>query len=105
MAIPKKGSRLIVVEDTTYRWRVRHKPTYHQGLAWSNLILAVESAESKGSVLVVELSQAHPSKWVGEPPVPVLPIDVELCIRKALSAGWRPSEEGKAFQLLQSAVQ
>ena len=104
MAILKKGSRLIVVEGTTYRWRVRHKPTYHQGLAWSNLVLAVEHASANGSKLVVELPQAHPSNWMGGPVVPVLPSNVEQCIRLALMAGWRPTGEGKTFQMIQSAV-
>ena len=31
MAIPKKGSRLITVDGTGFRWRVRRKPTYCQG--------------------------------------------------------------------------
>lgn len=31
VAIPKKGSRLISVDGTAYRWRIRHKPTYSQG--------------------------------------------------------------------------
>lgn len=104
MAIPNKGSRQIVVEGTIYRWRVRHKPTYSQANAWTNFVLAVEQAEARGSTLLVDLSQAHPGNWMGEPVVPVLPSDVELCIRKALTAGWRPSERGKSFQMIQPAV-
>lgn len=30
MSTLKKGSRLITVDGVTYRWRIRHKPTYHQ---------------------------------------------------------------------------
>ena len=105
MAILKKGSRQIVVEGTTYRWRGRHKPTYSQANAWTNFVLAVELAEVGGSTLLVDLSQAHPSNWMGEPVVPALPSDVELYVRKALTAGWHPSEEGQPFQMLQSALQ
>ncbi|MFB7652959.1 MULTISPECIES: hypothetical protein [unclassified Streptomyces] len=28
MALVKKGSRLITVDDTIYRWRLRERPTY-----------------------------------------------------------------------------
>lgn len=35
MAIPKKGSRLIAVDEVQYRWRVRGKPTYCQEMNWS----------------------------------------------------------------------
>lgn len=35
MAIPKKGSRLIVVDDTTYRWLIRRKATYMQADIWN----------------------------------------------------------------------
>ena len=35
MALVRKGSRQIVVDGTAYRWRLRGRPTYSQGLAWS----------------------------------------------------------------------
>ena len=59
MSIPKKGSRQVVVDKVEFRWRVRSRLTYDQALAVSPLILAVELSESRGSVLTVDLPQAH----------------------------------------------
>lgn len=42
MALVKKGSRLITVNGTTYRWRLRGRPTYGQGVVQSPLTFAVE---------------------------------------------------------------
>ncbi|GAA4570861.1 hypothetical protein GCM10023193_58340 [Planotetraspora kaengkrachanensis] len=66
MTLPKKGSRLITVSDTTYRWRVRHKPTYCEGVGWSPLTFAVELAEGPYNVLLVTLPYARPDNWVLE---------------------------------------
>ncbi|SCK10016.1 hypothetical protein YUWDRAFT_00455 [Streptomyces sp. AmelKG-D3] len=44
MALIRKGSRQIVVDGTAYRWRLRGRPTYFQGLAWSPCTFAVEHA-------------------------------------------------------------
>ena len=51
MAIPKRGARNIVVDGQAYRWYVRRKPTYRQGLCDSSMQLAVEHAkrERRGS--------------------------------------------------------
>jgi hypothetical protein len=35
MALGRKGARRIVVDGTAYRWRLRRRPTYLQGLAFS----------------------------------------------------------------------
>ena len=99
MAIPKKGSRLIVVDGDRYRWRIRRKITYSQGNGWGKLTFAVEHFDKSGATLVVEMPQAHPSNWMGEPIVPVLPYDVEYSIRQAIAKGWKPSEPGSSFEL------
>ncbi|MFE1228113.1 hypothetical protein [Streptomyces sp. NPDC058745] len=52
MALVTKGSRLITVDGTTYRWRLRGRPTYDQGLAHSPLTYAAEHAEKPGTTLV-----------------------------------------------------
>lgn len=61
MAIPKKGSRLIVADGVQYRWRVRGRYTYQQ-LLGSYWYLAVEHADTKsGQVMVIRLPQGHPN--------------------------------------------
>lgn len=102
MAILKKGSRPIVVDGCKFRWRVRHRPTYCQGLCWSNLVLAVEAADAVSSTLVVDLPQLHACNWLKQPAEPVLPAQVADYIRQAIVAGWQPTKPGKPFLLNRS---
>ncbi|WP_167502505.1 hypothetical protein [Streptomyces malaysiensis] len=99
MALVRKGSRRIVVDGTAYRWRLRRRPTYSQGLAWSPCTFAVEHADAPGTTLVVTTNQPHPSNWVGREAKPVLPADVAEAIELALRAGWAPAAPGPPFQL------
>lgn len=103
MALVKKGSRLINVDGTTYRWRLRGRPTYDQGLVWSPLTYAVEHAATPGTTLVVTTNQPHPSNWYGTHGSPILPAQVVHSIRTALADGWTPASPGSPFQLDQSA--
>ncbi|MEU0550550.1 hypothetical protein [Micromonospora sp. NPDC005979] len=98
MALTKKGSRLITVDSVVYRWRVRGRPTYAQALGDRPLTLAVEQADCKGGVLLVDLPQDHPSNWISGPPVPLRPSMVATITRKALSEGRRPGEPATAFR-------
>ncbi len=97
--MPKKGSRLITVDGAVYRWRVRHKPTYHQGNGWSPMIFGVERAEEPGGVLVVSLPCARPDSWLGERTIAIRPILVSGCIRRAIEQGWNARKPGSAFPL------
>lgn len=103
MALAKKGSRLINVDGTTYRWRLRGRPTYDQGLVRSPLTYAVEHADAPGTTLVVITNQPHPSNWFGTQGSPILPGQVADGIRTALTDGWRPESPGSPFRLDQSA--
>lgn len=103
MALVRRGSRLITVDDITYRWRVRRRPTYDQGLVMAPLTYAVEHAETSGTTLVVSTSQPHPSNWVGTAGSPVLPAQVADSIRTALTDDWSPKSPGSPFHLDQSA--
>ena len=100
MSIPKKASRQIVVDDIEFRWRVRSRPTYDQAVTASPLVLAIEQTDCRGSVLVVELPQAHPSNWMHKPSPGVTPQTVAGYIRTALTAGWKPSVRGAQFRLV-----
>lgn len=102
MALVKKGSRRITVDGTTYRWRLRGRPTYGQGLVQSPLTYAVEHADTPGTTLVVITNQPHPSNWFGTHASPVLPSDVASSIRIARAQGWTPDSAGSPFHLDQS---
>lgn len=99
MAIPKKGSRLITVDGTVFRWRVRHKPTYCQGMAWAPLSFAAERAEEPGAVLVVSLPRARPDNWLAERTIAIRPALVVGCIRRAVEQGWNSGQPGSGFTL------
>ncbi|MFJ3202673.1 hypothetical protein [Streptomyces sp. NPDC086989] len=102
MTLVKKGSRLITVDGITYRWRLRGRPTYSQGVVWSPLTYAVEHAEAPGTTLVITTSQPHPGNWFGSRGRPVLPAQVADGIRTALADGWTPRSTGSPFHLDQS---
>ncbi|MCO5995756.1 hypothetical protein [Actinoallomurus rhizosphaericola] len=99
MAMPKKGSRLITVDGTAYRWRVGHKPTYSQSDSWAPLTFAVERAEEPASVLLVTLPCARPDNWQGERTIAVRPLLVSGCIRRSIEQGWDSRQAGPAFTL------
>ncbi|GLX23228.1 hypothetical protein [Streptomyces lavendulae] len=99
MALVKKGSRLITVDGTTYRWRLRGRPTYAQGLVQAPLAYAVEHAGTPGTTLVVTTNRPHPGNWLGAPASPVLPAQVARDIRTALAGGWTPQAGGRPFRL------
>jgi hypothetical protein len=104
MALGKKGSRRIIVDGVTYRWRLRRRPTYSQALCWSPCTYAVEHADQPGSTLVVTTDHPHPSNWVTAQAVSVRPTDVADSIRMALARGWVPSSHGSPFLLNRSAA-
>jgi hypothetical protein len=98
MAIPRKGSRLITVDGTDYRWSIRPRPTYSQGLVWWSLTFAVELADTPGQVLSVKTSLPRLDNWLGLKSRPVTPRIVEQTIRAARTAGWEPQRSGGAFK-------
>ncbi|MEU4609338.1 hypothetical protein [Streptomyces umbrinus] len=103
MTLVRKGSRRIVVDGTAYRWRLRGRPTYSQGLTWLPCTYAVEHADTPGMTLVVTTDQPHPSNWIGREAEPVLPSSVAAAVQLALHRGWTPKASGSAFHLDQSA--
>ncbi|MEH0829250.1 MULTISPECIES: hypothetical protein [unclassified Micromonospora] len=98
MALNKRGSRPIVVDGNRYRWLVRRKPTYSQGLTWSPLSFAVERADLPDcATLVVQLASPRPDNWINAAASPVLPSVVASAIRQALERGWQPERPGSPF--------
>jgi hypothetical protein len=100
MAMPKKGSRLITVDGTVLRWRVRHKPTYCQGNSWGPMTFAVELTDVSGRALLVSLPCSRPDVWLGERTMAIRPALVAAAIRMALGRGWDPRQAGNAFELV-----
>lgn len=100
MALTVKGSRLITVNGTVYRWRLRRKPTYVQECLGGRLAFAVERADAGGAVLAVEiLDVSHPGSLLAEASLIVRPALVAAVIRIALRRGWQPAAPGALFRL------
>lgn len=100
MALRKRGTRPIVVDGIRYRWLVRRKPTYSQGLTWSPLTFAVERTEPPScATLIVRLASPHPGNWINAPAAPVLPSAVARAIRQAHDRGWQPDHPKSPFTL------
>jgi hypothetical protein len=97
MAIPKKGSRKIVVDNVAYRWRIRWKIS--DGYEAGTLNAAVELYENPQSVLhiIFPWVKYEGHMFVAES---VTPKHIEFVIRKALKEGWQP-KENKNIQVLQ----
>ncbi|MEU8636747.1 hypothetical protein AB0C38_31635 [Amycolatopsis sp. NPDC048633] len=87
MTLARKGSRLITVDGTDYRWTVRPKPTYTQGLG-STMTFAVELAERPGATLVVDTGRPRPDNWLHLATEPVRPAEVADGVRAALARGF-----------------
>ncbi|MFJ4969432.1 hypothetical protein [Streptomyces sp. NPDC088755] len=95
MALNKKGSRRTTVDGIEYRWRIRGKPSYMQGLCWTPMTYAVETASGSqpGTTLIVTSGQAHPSNWVGVETEPIRPAHVAASISRGTGSrlGSNPS--------------
>lgn len=100
MALAVKGSRLITVDGTVYRWRLRRRATYNQLLGDTPLTLAFELADSGGCVLTVAVPDvSHPASLFASSSLIVRPALVAAVIRIALGRGWQPAIPGASFRL------
>ncbi|MCA9577670.1 MAG: hypothetical protein KC668_19685 [Myxococcales bacterium] len=97
MTLPRRGSRTVIVDGVTYRWRVRTRPTAAQRTGRSPLGVAVERDDVRGATLVAVLRRLHPGSGGLERTYAVTPREVAAVVREALSAGWTPTHEGPQF--------
>ena len=104
MAIPKAGSRRVVVDGERYRWRVRRSPTYMQG-AYANALTISIQHEGGGSVLLVVSDKPRPDNWLGRPGAIITPAIVTAVIQKAIESGWKATESGPTFEIAFSTEQ
>jgi hypothetical protein len=87
MTLPRKGSRHITVDGTDYRWMIRRKPTYSQGLG-ATMTFAVGLADRNGTTLVVDTGRPRPDNWLHLATEPVRPAEVAAAVRAAVAAGF-----------------
>ncbi|NEO88061.1 MAG: hypothetical protein F6J87_27965 [Spirulina sp. SIO3F2] len=102
MAIPKTGSRKIMVDSVEYRWHIRRQPTPMQGGHGTCVTGAVELLENPGSVLWISFLWNHHRNYDGAE-FAIVPNDVAAAITDALKAGWNPAILGGNFEFRQSS--
>ena len=72
MAIPKKGSRIIMVEGVKYRWLIRRKASYSQtDYGRGKVHIAVEHAKNPGATLIILTDRTHSKDWNTENIIPI----------------------------------
>ena len=93
MALPKKGSRRVVVGGVTYRWRESHG---HQAFE-----LRVEHFEAAGQLLFVPFAYLHLDR--ARPDDVYRPIMTHrvlaAVVEQGLALGWRPEIQGPLLSI------
>lgn len=97
MALPKKGTRSITVQQKTYRWGVS---SAGQGM----LVVTIQSAGEAGQLIRVYMKADVPvmsaaTEQAGDSPLAqerraIKPSDVEAIIAEAVQQGWEPEKKG-----------
>ncbi len=87
MALSKKGSRKIVIDDEEYRWAFSADSGY--------FYIVVQSATGNGARLEAQSS----SDWLDFGDAHISSGDVERLIRLAMKDGWCPLNNGPPFRL------
>ncbi|CAL2085922.1 hypothetical protein [Tenacibaculum sp. 190524A05c] len=99
MAIPKKGSRKIIVNNEKYKWLIRKKGTYSQTVFGNGkLHIAIELEENPGASLFIISDRSHPNDIETKSINPIKPSDISNWILQAYDLGWNPSDMGKPLQ-------
>jgi hypothetical protein len=93
MALPRRGSRTLVVDGHAVRW----KYTFRAHAGGDYALVAQLAGPAAGSRLVVPLPWRRPGFWLGgrlkKWPLPT--VWAAACIRAALRCGWRPEVRGR----------
>ena len=93
MAISKKHSRKIKVEDEDYRWKFDQKFFKEKGT------IAIQLEEKVSCKLIITLPdwtqyEAYPHNWKENKPSVITPSFIEKSIKQAQNLGWEPKSKG-----------
>jgi hypothetical protein len=102
MAIPRKGSKKIQVNDLTFRWKVSEQEPVILDKLWTTANLSISPETRSGSTLTVELRKPIQVMFELEKSIPISSISMQItpkivaaCIQYALQIGWQPMVSGK----------
>ena len=97
MTVRKRGSRRIVVDGVTFRWKFPRRLT-DQEEELPGVWAIAQRVEPEGPQLLLVFPERHhmsgPHAVQGRP---VLPSEVAAGIRAAIEAGWQSDRPGKQF--------
>jgi len=100
MSLTKKGSRTIKVDNNTFLWQIRKKPSYSATIGESPLSVAIQLKDTNNSVLVVGCNGPRPDAWIKETKeIVVTPKHVAEIIKSAISQGWDFKNMGSPYEL------
>lgn len=110
MAMPKKGSRSIVVDGQKYRWSVRFTEDDTSSNKYgmeATVTVSVENYDNPQSMLCISyvcgfrygLDEAQPRSVATGQVMEIMPDQVADMIRDALAQGWKPTIKGGKFLL------
>jgi hypothetical protein len=101
MALPRKGSRKIIVDGLPYRWYIRPRPTNtSQDYGDVNITIAIEREDvSQRTRLIVDVPLVRPDGFStkGKSRGYVTPADVAKIIQSALADGWLADQQGSPW--------
>jgi hypothetical protein len=102
MAIPRKGSKKIEVNDMTFRWKVSEGDPVILDKLWMTANLSISPEIRFGSTLTLEIRkpgqvifELEKSIQISRSTIQITPKIVAACIQYALQIGWQPMVSGK----------
>ena len=104
MALPKKKSRIILIDNVKYRWLVGPNDGYN--------VFVAQKEGIKGRIIEVYFETDINALWLEFPNIDHLnlkiikPKESEAIIRQALQLGWNPEEKGNpiVYDLIDSKL-
>lgn len=105
MSIPRKGSRRIIVNGSTYLWYIRRKIGYWHEMFGGSLLVGIERIDppSRQTLLFYAGYGRHDSMQYDYATV-ITPRIVEVAILHALKTGWKPHLPGSPFECWMSQI-
>jgi len=97
MAISKKGSRKITVDNENYLWLIRRRVPISLVYGTGYLNVAIDHADNSGTVLVIHTDKEHPHNYGDGLKDFVSPSDIARWISEAQNLGWNPQQKGPQF--------
>ena len=101
MTMPKKGSRIIVVDGSAYRWLIRRRDKYDQVcFGIGRLRVAIERNEKPNRTLLIYTDRPHPHDLGPPEVIPITPSDISNWIHEAIKLGWAPNQSGPQMHVI-----